>query len=53
MTEAKVIQVIEVMTTRGRGATEADPIRHVKEYWSFDGLFLADNDPVRPDTKFK
>lgn len=40
---AKVIQVIESITTKGNG-TKENPTRKVKEYYSFDGEFLADND---------
>jgi hypothetical protein len=40
----RVIPVIEVVTTRGRGV-EADPVRQVIQYWTLDGKFLAENDP--------
>ncbi len=42
---AKVIQVIETQVLRGKGI-ESDPMRHVTEYWSFDGAKLAENDPT-------
>jgi len=42
---AHVIQVIEVKTTRGDG-TEASPMRHVMQYFSFGGTLLAEYDPV-------
>lgn len=36
---ARVIQVIETKSTRGKG-TDADPIRQVKQYWDFEGNLL-------------
>lgn len=41
---AKVIQVIETISIKGNG-TEDDPARAVKQYWSFDGAMIAENDP--------
>lgn len=41
---AKVIQVIETTALRGEG-TEKDKCREVKQYWNFDGNFLAEFDP--------
>lgn len=40
---ARVIQVIETMALRGKG-TEDDKCRQVKQYWSFNGELLAEND---------
>lgn len=40
---AKLIQVIQVETPRGRGVEE-DPIRTVTQFWSTDGKLLAEND---------
>lgn len=40
---AKVIQVIEVDTIKGNGKTTI--LRPVKQYWSFDGMLLAEADP--------
>jgi hypothetical protein len=42
---ARVIQVIEVVQNRGTGVL-GDPVRYIKQYWSFDGELLAENDPV-------
>lgn len=42
---ARVIQVIETNALRGDG-TQDDPCRIVKQYWDFDGILLAENDPV-------
>jgi len=42
---AKVVPVIVTEALRGIG-TENDPVRIVKQYWSFDGELLAENDPV-------
>ena len=41
---AKVIQVIETISIRGRG-TANDPVRAVKQLWNFDGSLIAENDP--------
>lgn len=41
---AQVIQVIETESLRGEGTNE-DMCRIVKQYWSFDGELLAENDP--------
>ena len=43
---AKLIQVIEVHAHRGAG-TEENPHRVVTEYYSTDGKFLADDDPLK------
>ena len=40
---AKVIQVIEVEIQRGDGVTTT--VRHVRQYFAFDGTFLAEYDP--------
>ena len=40
---ARVIEVIEVKTARGKG-TDKDPMRIIAEYWSKDGKLLAVND---------
>lgn len=42
---ARVIQVIEIKSARGSGATE-QPVRIVTEYWSLDGKKLAEHDPL-------
>ena len=36
---ARVIQVIETKSTRGKG-TDADPVREVTQYWDFEGNLL-------------
>lgn len=41
---AKVIQVIETLSLRGRG-TEEDPVRAISQYWNFEGELLAERDP--------
>ena len=41
---ARVIQVIETNAIRGRGTTD-DPVRGVLQYWSMEGILLAENDP--------
>lgn len=40
---AKVIQVIETISLRGSG-TDKDPVRAVKQFWSFDGDLIAESD---------
>lgn len=42
----KVIQVIEVISLRGKG-TEDEIYREVIQYWSLDGVLLAEHDPVK------
>lgn len=42
--QARVIQVIETTALRGKG-TEEDKCRKIKQYWDFDGNFLAEFDP--------
>lgn len=41
----KVIEVVEVSFVRGKG-TEDDVVRSCKQYWSKDGLILAEYDPL-------
>lgn len=41
---AKVIQVIETVEKRGKGV-EGDMIRGVTQYWTLDGVMLAEVDP--------
>ena len=41
---AKVIQVIETAALRGSGADD-DPVRVVKQFWSFAGELIAEVDP--------
>ena len=36
---AKVIQVIQTKSTRGKG-TDADPVREVTQYWDFEGNLI-------------
>jgi hypothetical protein len=40
---AKLVQVIEVEVSRGDGRER--PIRRVTQYWSADGILLAEDDP--------
>lgn len=40
---AKVIQVIETVSLLGSG-TEQDPLRMVRQYWSFEGCLLASSE---------
>lgn len=47
---ARVIQVIETTALRGEG-TEKDACRQVKQYWDFEGNFLAENDPAGKEIK--
>ena len=50
---AKVILVIETyLTHRGKGELE-DPYRIVIQYWSLDGVLLAEVDPCSPESMRK
>lgn len=40
---AGVVAVIEITAARGAG-TDMDPVRIVTQYWSFDGVLLAEKD---------
>ena len=45
---ARVIQVIETrLERRGIGKDESDPIRIITQYWSLDGVLLAEVDPYK------
>lgn len=46
MIKAMLIEVIEVTCSRGIGNTRGDPCRTVIQYWSKEGVLLAENDPV-------
>ena len=55
---ARVVQVIQTEITRGTGKDESSAKRFVTQYWSLDGVLLAEVDPcqtkqtkrvVRPD----
>ncbi|MGM0239895.1 hypothetical protein [Enterococcus sp. AZ103] len=39
----KLVEVIHVEATRGKG-TEEDPARIVHQYWSKEGVLLAEKD---------
>lgn len=41
----QMVSVIETKAVRGSGASD-DPYRTVTQYWSPDGKFLAENDPI-------
>lgn len=45
---ARVVQVIETTLTR-RGDGRDTVLRVVKQYWSFEGELLAENDPCAGD----
>lgn len=45
MDEAKAIQVIETTLTRRGAGFRDDPVRVVTQYWSLDGILLAEKDP--------
>ncbi len=46
MSSARVIQIIETKSTRGKG-TDADPVRVVTQYWDFDGNLICEKDAIR------
>lgn len=41
----ELVEVIHVEAARGSG-TEKDPVRIVHQYWSKDGVLLAENDSL-------
>lgn len=41
---ARVIQVIKTMIERRGAGTEADPVRIIYQYWTFEGELLAERD---------
>lgn len=45
---ARIIQVIETKSLRGRGTNE-DKCRIVTQYWNFEGNLLAENDPCEKE----
>lgn len=45
---AKVIQVIQTKSTRGKG-TDADPVREVTQYWDFEGNLICEKDSLLGD----
>lgn len=47
MAIAKMVQVIEVRSNRGKGKDETDPIRQVVEYFDLEGNKLAEADPAK------
>lgn len=42
---SKVIEVIETVSTRGNGVDT--PFREVVQYWSKEGILLAESDPCK------
>ena len=46
--DARVVEVIEVQRVIGAGST-SDPMRNLREYFSFDGEFLGRIDPYEAD----
>lgn len=43
--KAEVIQVIRTVSLLGNG-TEKDPVRHIYQYWDFEGQLLASHDTL-------
>ena len=48
---AKIIEVIETVSTRGNGVDTIH--REVIQYWSKDGVLLAEHDPCKDNDKVK
>jgi len=48
---ARIEEVIVVIATRGLGE-ENDPVRTVTQYWSRNGVLLAEYDPKYPSPPF-
>lgn len=44
---ARVIQVIETKALRGKGENESDMCRTITQYWSLEGVLLAEHDPCK------
>lgn len=42
---AKIVEVIETVSTRGNGVDT--PVREVVQYWSKEGVLLAEQDPCK------
>lgn len=42
---AEVIQVIKTTSIIGQGVEE-DPVRHINQYWDFEGNLLASYDTI-------
>ncbi|MCM3665525.1 hypothetical protein M3204_13995 [Mesobacillus subterraneus] len=40
---ARIVEVIETVSIRGNGVE--NPVREVIQYWSKDGILLAEQDP--------
>jgi hypothetical protein len=38
--QAKIVELIEVVTTEGKGSAKDDPVREITQYWTKDGLLL-------------
>jgi len=45
---ARVLQVIETDIERRGSGVAPDPVRCVRQYWTFDGVLLAEVDPTSP-----
>jgi hypothetical protein len=43
MKSAKIIEVIQTVSNRGRGV-EGDPVREVIQYWTKEGVLLFEKD---------
>lgn len=43
--KAEVMQVIRTTSILGYG-TESDPVRHIYQYWDFEGNLLASHDTL-------
>lgn len=48
MTQAKIVEVIEVRSCRGKG-TDHDPARTVTQYFDRAGKWLAESDPWKEE----
>ena len=47
MDVARVIQVIETTIERRGAGVQDDPVRVITQYWTLDGVLLAEVDPCR------
>ena len=49
---ARLVTIIQTMAIRGSGVGE-DMVRYVYQYWSLEGKFLAEYDPLISDEQAK
>ena len=48
---AKLVVLIESETKRGLGQRDSDPVRIVRQWWTPEGEFVFEKDPIDEPTK--